>query len=260
MHSFALTENYIVLTEFPFVVKPLDILLSSEPFIKNFKWKPENGTRFIVIDRKSGEVVNQYKTRPFFAFHHANAFEENGLIHIDIATYDDANVISLFTNKHRDSLKQHILLERFTIDQNNDTLSSKVLFSEAPIEFPRVNEDYDGKPYNHLYAVGFPGKSRKTSKPAYGSDALYKINTDTKEFVKWSEAGCSPSEPVFVKSPTGVDEDDGVVLSVVINEEQNTSFLLVLNAKDFTEIARAETPYKISAIGLHGQYFKGNFR
>ena len=36
MHSFALTENYIIFTEFPFVVKPLDLLMKGQPFIKNF--------------------------------------------------------------------------------------------------------------------------------------------------------------------------------------------------------------------------------
>src|SRR5262249_54457065 len=44
MHSFALTENYVILTEFPLVVNPFNLLLRGRPFIENFRWKPERGT------------------------------------------------------------------------------------------------------------------------------------------------------------------------------------------------------------------------
>lgn len=41
MHSFAVTENFIILTEFPFVVKPIDLITRKKAFIKNFTWQPE---------------------------------------------------------------------------------------------------------------------------------------------------------------------------------------------------------------------------
>src|SRR4051812_41374156 len=36
-HSFGMTENWIVFTEFPYSVNPIDILRSGRPFIENFK-------------------------------------------------------------------------------------------------------------------------------------------------------------------------------------------------------------------------------
>ena len=47
-----------------------------------------------------------------------------------------------------------------------------------------------------------------------------------------------PSEPVFVKAPYGQAEDDGVILSCLINTSDQTTSLLVLDAKDFTELGR----------------------
>ena len=41
IHSFGLTEHYIVLAEFPLVANPISIPLSGRPFIENFKWEPE---------------------------------------------------------------------------------------------------------------------------------------------------------------------------------------------------------------------------
>jgi carotenoid cleavage dioxygenase-like enzyme len=40
-----------------------------------------------------------------------------------------------------------------------------------------------------------------------------------------------PSEPSFVPRPGSTDEDDGVVLSTVLGNEEGTSYLLILDAK-----------------------------
>ena len=64
---------------------------------------------------------------------------------------------------------------------------------------------------------------------------------------------CYPGEPVFVPQPGRQAEDDGVILSVVLDAKRGTSFLLVLNAATFEEIARAEIPQPV-LIGYHGMY------
>ena len=43
MHSFGLTERWLVLAEFPFVVNPLALALAGRPYIENYRWKPERG-------------------------------------------------------------------------------------------------------------------------------------------------------------------------------------------------------------------------
>ena len=62
---------------------------------------------------------------------------------------------------------------------------------------------------------------------------------ETKEFATWEESGGFVSEPVFVKASDGKEEDDCVVLSCVINVNDQTTSLLVLNAKEFKELGRA---------------------
>ena len=46
MHSFGLSQKYVVLMEFPLVVNPISILLRGKPFIANYSWEPQRGTRF----------------------------------------------------------------------------------------------------------------------------------------------------------------------------------------------------------------------
>ncbi len=84
-----------MLAEFPLVVNPLSLLLQSKPFIENFKWKPERGTRFNVVSKRDGSVKT-YTAGAFFAFHHVNAFEQNGDIFVDVAAYPDKSIIDAF--------------------------------------------------------------------------------------------------------------------------------------------------------------------
>jgi carotenoid cleavage dioxygenase-like enzyme len=69
----------------------------------------------------------------------------------------------------------------------------------------------------------------------------------------WSEDGCYPGEPVFVGRPGAEPEDDGVLLSVVLDGRSERSFLLVLDASSLEELARAEVPHHIP-FGFHGQF------
>ena len=102
MHSFAMTERHLVLVAFPLVVNPLQLALGGRPFIENYRWKPELGTRFLVFDRGSGELVRTCEADACFSFHHINAFERGSEIVIDMASYDDASIVdSLYLDRVR---------------------------------------------------------------------------------------------------------------------------------------------------------------
>ncbi len=97
MHSFSQTARYVVLAAYPFVVNPLDLVFNGVvkgvSFAENLRWKPEQPTTFIVIDKGDGAVVGRYPCEPFFSFHHVNAFERDGEIVLDLLAYQDASVV-----------------------------------------------------------------------------------------------------------------------------------------------------------------------
>ncbi len=252
MHSFAMTENYIILSEFPLVVKPLDLMLKNQAFIKNFTWQPERGTRFIVIDRQSGSIVCEQTTKPFFAFHHANAFEKDGVIYMDIVTYKDANIIikdNLYVNASGiNGDGNQTLFERFSISLDTGILTSEILFSKDN-EFPRINEKFDGLPYHFVYLTVYHDPNDLLER-----GGVCKLNTTTQTSLEWSEKGCSAGEPVFVAAPDAKEEDEGVVLAVIHDHIHNDSFLLILDGQSFKELGRARAPH-YTPLGLHGQYF-----
>ncbi|HEX6712922.1 MAG TPA: carotenoid oxygenase family protein, partial [Thermoleophilaceae bacterium] len=84
---------------------------------------------------------------------------------------------------------------------------------------------------------------------------LVKVDVTNGEVHSWSEHGCYPGEPVFVDRPGGTAEDDGVIVSVVLDTNAERSFLVILDAGTFEEVARTEAPHSIP-FGFHGQYFR----
>jgi len=250
MHSFALTERYVVLVEFPFVVNPLDLMLNKKAFILNYKWIPDRGTHFYVVERSTGKVAATIKGDPFFAFHHVNAFDQGDKIFIDVVTYLNPDLIESIAVRSTPPMKveksQITKMERFTIDISAQKLSRETIFPQI-LEMPRVAANRTASEYRYCYAH----KPLTLQEQA----GLHKIDVATKTSLSWAEDGCVPGEPIFVPRPRAEDEDDGAVLSLVLDYTNKRSFLLILDAKKFTEIARAEAPHAIP-IGIHG-YWKG---
>jgi beta,beta-carotene 9',10'-dioxygenase len=254
MHSFGLTEHYIILVEFPLVINPLDILVSGKPFAENLLWKPEKGTKFTIVDRTNGRVVGSYQSEPFFAFHHVNSFEtENNGIVVDIVAYPDSTIVrSLYLDVLREDIPGSIpasQLRRYYILPSSGSVEFEVLHNDT-LELPRINyRKYNMKDYDFIYAAGTYSIGNFTNR-------LIKIDVKKRNSNVWTEKGCHPGEPVFVPRPDSVqeEEDDGVVLSVVLDSNKGNSFLLVLDAKSFEEVARAEVPHHIP-FGFHGQYY-----
>jgi beta,beta-carotene 9',10'-dioxygenase len=250
MHSFGLTERWIVLAEFPFVVNPLALALSGRPYIENYKWKPELGTRFTLMDRVTGKSVGGFATDACFAFHHVNAYDDGGEVVVDLCAYPDAGIIEdLYLERLRAGKPvAEASLTRFRLNIASRSVSRERL-AQTDLELPRINYGRcNERPHRYVWgnATGQHG----------WLEQIVKVDTADGETVSWSQPDCYPGEPVFVARPDAEHEDDGVLLSVVLDGSAGTSFLLVLHAADLTEVARAHAPHHIP-FGFHGQFARG---
>ena len=247
MHSFGLSERWIVLAEFPYTVNPLKVATSGRPYIENYRWEPENGTRFTLIDRGTGEAVGPFEADPWFGFHHINAYEDGGEVVVDICVFEDAQIIQDLYLEHLRAGKPvpEPQVRRFRIDPASGTVSDELLVEQG-FELPRINYGRcNERPYRYAWGVG-RGESGWL-------ELIVKADLERRETKLWSEPGCFPGEPVFVAEPGASDEDAGVLLSVVLDAGTERSFLLVLDAQTLDELARAEAPHHIP-FGFHGQF------
>jgi carotenoid cleavage dioxygenase-like enzyme len=253
LHSFGMSERYLVIAEFPFVVNPISLLLWLRPYIENFRWKPGRGTRFHVIDRATGGHVGTWESESMFAFHHVNAHESGDDLVVDLVAYDDASIIDAFYVARLEDPQSNLpsgTLRRYRIPltRPRGAVAAESL-SDTVLELPSYDVARMGMSPEHrfVYGVGLHD-------PAGFYDQIVKVDIADGSAQTWHEDGCYPGEAVFVGRPGRTHEDDGVLLSVVLSERDGTSFLLVLDAQSMTEVARALLPHPV-LFGYHGQFY-----
>ncbi len=256
MHSFAISERYLALVAFPFVLNPIDLALGRRSFVESFSWKPERGTEILVFERESGDLRGSFAAEPCFSFHHINAFErgDDELV-IDMAAYDDASIVEgLYLDRVRRETPRSAATAkvlRYTLDLGSGSVAEERI-GAAQIELPRIDyRERNTRPYRFVYGIGVHGDPDQ----AEFADQLVKVDVESGAESSWWEPGSFPGEPVFVPSPEpGRAEDEGVLLSVVLDGRASSSYLLALDAKTMAELGRARVPHHIP-FGFHGQYF-----
>jgi beta-carotene 15,15'-monooxygenase len=293
MHSFALTPNYVVLTEFPYVVNPLEFLKPGRqgPFVENFRWEPERGTRFRVVDRGTGEVVAEPTTDAFFGFHHANAYEDGDDLVVDLETVPDAESVATLSLERLRAGELDVLggrIDRFRVSLGDRRTAATVdrhrLHDGTAL--PTVSPARWCREHRYVYA-------QRTAQPVTEwPTGVVKIDTETETATTFDDGADHFSEPIFVPRgwrghdathavdttrgdsggadmearASGADTgarvsgadagplDAGVVLTVGLDTDAERSRLFVLDGQTMTERARADLPLALP-FDFHGRFF-----
>jgi beta-carotene 15,15'-monooxygenase len=271
MHSFALTPSYVVLTEFPFVIDPLSLLTpgSDGGFIDNFRWEPERGTRFLVVDRESGSLVAEPVTEGFFGWHHVNAFERpagGGPAATGAGALDDPElVVDLETVPDApssvDALTMDALRDGWTADVFAGTLERFRLRPEADdpgIERERLYDGGTALPttppgvwlHDHRYVYAQAVDRPVTEWPR----SVVRVDVESGTGSTFAAGDHYLSEPIAVEHPGATAGDDAVVLTVGLDPDAERSRLFVLDAASMTERARVTLPHALP-FDFHGRFF-----
>ena len=251
VHSFALTERYAVLPAMPFGLDPTKLLLGAvtgTTFVDSFARFDRPG-EFVVVDRETGAVAARNRVDPLFVYHHANAFPDGDELVVDLVGYRDQRAVTDLTlgNLRSDSpTVPRGDLKRYRLPLDGGRATGETV-REGHMEFPVI--DYParlGESYDRLYVAEADGGSALPTR-------LARVSVPEGEAVTWEASGGFPGEPIFVRAPAD-DDTDGVVLSVVLDPETDGSFLVVLDATDMEELARATLPHRLP-YGFHGQFY-----
>lgn len=290
IHSTLLTENYVVLCVWNalYAFGGASILWTKNIVDALADYDPDRPCRWYVIDKRpTGQagkgLVAKFESDPFFCFHTINAYEEvdgDGKVDIiaDLVAYEDLDILkrlyieNLVSNSPTavdfsrlqnclPQIRRFILAdvegqarntfasfgedEQVLLEASSEFLSSKDLTPELPT----INPNFSLKKHRFVYGVLHTGKSTLF-------DSIVKYDVTSQTAKTWSKHGHTPGEPIFVAQPTALetlDEDDGVLLSVVLDGVGGKSYLLVLDAKTLEEVGKAHVNGVIG-FGFHGTH------
>lgn len=256
VNSFGLTDRYVIFIEQPYRLDYMALIAGGKAFANCFDWNPQEPCRFWIIDKSDGEVLRTFEAPSFFFLHVINSFLEDDAFVVDVVTYKDPGIINaLYLENLRSGGQIPIpTVRRYRLELQDGSVQSEQL-GDAFVELPRINPAFNGVPYRYFYGFGGYGSVLSGASLTYDfANALVKVDTYREPTRVWQEEDCFPGEPIFVARPGGIDEDDGVLLSVVLDTSTEQSFLLVVDAQTMSELARADVPHHIP-FSLGGNFF-----
>ncbi|KAF2194618.1 hypothetical protein K469DRAFT_734422 [Zopfia rhizophila CBS 207.26] len=277
IYSILLSENYVILCVWnSHITKSGLSILWNKNFLEAIApFDASQKAVWYVIDRRQGKgLLSKYESDAFFCFHTINAWEESLStnpsktdIICELSMYDNLELLHrYYYDNLLSSGKGH---EKYVGKKREDTISSFARFSLPDIksaekgkmgqaelvykadkmisaDLPTINPAYLTRKHRYTYGVCDRLKSSFM-------DGIVKFDNQNQTSIIWEVEAHTPGEPIFVADPEGKDEDDGLLLSVVLDGIQGKSYLLCLNAKDLKEVGRAEMEGPM-AFGFHGAH------
>ncbi|MCJ1288065.1 hypothetical protein MMC26_007418 [Xylographa opegraphella] len=281
LHSLFLTTNYVILCIWGshYAYRGLSLVYEKNIVESIAPLDPAKPVKWYVIDRSTAQrgVIAVYHTPAFYCFHTINAYEEPSStvpgetdIIADLCGYDDLSLIHRFyyenvlsnapgalkyTGGKGENTRSWLGRYRLpgvpkTADGKKGKPRTATRIFAAPrarsLELPTMNPAYVAKAHRYVYGVTDRGSSTFF-------DGLAKFDFKTQSTIFWQQHAQTAGEPIFVRNPQGTDEDDGVLLSAVLDGYKGKSYLLCLDAKDLTELGRADLNAVIG-FGFHGTH------
>jgi 8'-apo-carotenoid 13,14-cleaving dioxygenase len=249
IHDCMITKNYVIILDLP-VTFSMKTLLAGHPF--PYAWNPAHKARVGLLPREGkGEDVIWCDVSPCYVFHPCNAYErQDGKIVLDVCAHD-----TMFAVSRQGPDSASVPFERWTIDPSARTTVRRVIDPDSQ-EFPRPNEACIGKPYRYAYAVALPDGFDAASPNQH---MLYKHDLESgSRTVHDFGSGRIPGEFVFVPKTGGSAEDDGWLMGFIVDTNNDSSELVILDAARFDAppVARVYIPHRIPP-GFHGNWVAG---
>ncbi len=246
IHDCAITERFVIVLDLP-VAFSMRAVLAGHVF--PFRWKASHRARVGLLARDGDpKWITWCETDACFVFHVANAFEDaDGRVVLDVIAYD-----TMFSSEATglDALGR---FERWTVNPATRHVDKRVLDRTAQ-EFPRIDERLTGRRHRYVYTVSVPpdGDPQLT-----GATRLYKHDLETgKRLVREFGDGRIPGEFVFVPAHPHAAEDEGWLMGLVIDTRDQTTALVILDARVFEgePVAEVRLAHRIPP-GFHGNWF-----
>ncbi|QYE35880.1 carotenoid oxygenase family protein [Polymorphobacter sp. PAMC 29334] len=249
-HDMIFSEHWSILNDLP-VFWDAELLKRDVHAVRFHRDIP---ARFALVPRHGGEV-RWFEAAPTYVLHFLNAYEEGDEVIVDgyfqenptpgpVANDDGYGHLMAHVDEH--SFKPTLHRWRFNL---TDGSTREERLDERLLEFGTINQAYAGHKYRYAYST--------TTKPGwflFNGFVKHDMLTGESTVLQLDE-GRYASEAPFAPRVGAIDEDDGYLVSFIIDENRGTSECILIDCKDFAAgpVCRIALPHKISS-GTHAHW------
>ena len=248
-HDMAITEHHSIFLDLSMMWDP-KLLAEGKTRVGFFRDKP---TRFGILARHApGSAIRWFEASPCYMYHTINAWEEGDKIVLvgcridNPLAGDPGNPTGGREAPTIGFLRLDPRLCRWTFDLVTGAVTEEQL-DDTPGEFPRMDNRVLGRRSRYSY------NPRLAAAPTLLFDGFTKYDTDTgRSWLHRYPAGRFGGEVVFAPRVGSKAEDDGYLVTFVVDEASGASELQVLDAAHVGEepVARLPIPQRVPT-GYH---------
>ena len=254
VHSFVIAGRYLVFLVSPVVIDALPLLLNQKPYADALNWDTQRGTRVVVVDRESLEVVAESDTEAWFQWHFGNGcVEPDGSVRLNYVRFGDFTSIN--------ELLREVPTGQMTTKATGrlwqlrlNPLTGEVLSNDCVLnrdcEFPQVPASKVGQQWRYTYVL-MHRDGMSASRDWFG--AIGRVDGETGALLQTDLGeGCYGSEPLHVCDVQRPGQ--GWLIVVVLNAASDRSEVWILDAQALGEpVCRLALP-GILPFGFHGTW------
>jgi carotenoid cleavage dioxygenase-like enzyme len=248
IHDFTMTDTHLILVLQPWIEDRV-----ATPMNAGFVWRPEQGTRILVIDKSDFSAQRSFDLPPFFCFHMSSATSEtDGTIRFDACLYDDASFAIhggqelLLGVKPKNSTAQ---LAMITLHANGRAELERV---GAAAEFPKIDPRFSGR--KRRYTVHLDILS--ADMPLFRGVGIQDWQTGGHQVFDMGQ-GQLVEEMVFTPHPGSNEELAGWLIGTSLNLKARATELHVFDARRIEAGPicswRSSRPVP---LGFHGSFIR----
>ena len=255
VHDFVVTERHIVLLIAPFHFTDPD----SESFLQAHRWKPQDPTRVLVVDKDDFSAHQWFELPAQWVFHFGNAWEDSaGVIRFDAGRYDDP---SIMTVNFREIMRGNTLPvsglrhHRYRIDTRTGRCSEEPCLSPTiQSEFPCVDPRVSCREYSKVVMLTQDTQQTSPNLTLLNEVSRFDLNSGKLDTYRYPDTQ-TPEEHLYVPDLTAKPEQGGWVIGSALDWQEQRMILNAFDARSLNDgpVATATLAYTMP-LGLHGKF------
>ncbi len=210
-------------------------------------FESNRASRFGIVPRHGdNSEIRWFESPPCYIFHTLNAYEDGDEVVLIACRTSMTNVL-MSEDTPGETKGEPSCLYRWRFNLKTGEVAEEKL-DERASEFPRINEHLLGRKTRY----GYTAKNADSSMPLFDGLIKYDFSNGTSKTHEFG-AGRFGGEAVFVPSANTNSEDDGWLVTLVYDSQEDVSELVIVRAKDVESeaVARVILPQRVP-YGFHG--------